>query len=147
VPWRQQPPNLQQFPTAPLATACDRLTNLDPTSLPAADAPIPNLVHYIWLLADPLVFSLSFKVFVSVYSAHLFLRPDRIYFHTDASPDLWEHASAHRAPASWEVEDHVHGWDGNITLKYVLARQSKYARAVFPVVSHAVEAGVISKEE
>jgi hypothetical protein len=90
APWRPKLPLLQQFPSAPLANACDSLSNLDSTALPAANAPIPNLVHYIWLLADPTVFSLSFKVFISVYSAHLFLRPDRIYFHTDVSPDLWE---------------------------------------------------------
>jgi hypothetical protein len=90
VPWRLQLPTLQQFPSAPLAKACDSLASLDSTNLPAATAPIPNLVHYIWLLADPAVFSLSFKVFVSVYSAHLFLRPDRIYFHTDVPRDLWD---------------------------------------------------------
>ncbi|KAK4126784.1 glycosyltransferase family 32 protein [Parathielavia appendiculata] len=354
VPWRRQPPNLQQFPAAPLASACDSLANLDPTSLRAADAPIPNLVHYIWLLANPPVFSLSFKVFVSVYSAHLplgarkdlcdlwtkrvlnlpgvmpnfidnprlttqgvdidtfgaksdFIRADAlrtyggIYLDVDAIPlrdiaplrnagfanvvgravamrtkytgfvntgvwlsrphsnlaeifftamdafynGVWAisvdiltdlafrlhavpgevlivHPRAF-APASWELEDQVRlfqphietkrtssaavldrhegaaaamlpselrntcqdalawlaerekkgrvesweidfsatyvlhafddyadqiqGWDGNITLQYVLARQSNYARAVFPAVSHAVQAGIISKEE
>ncbi|KAK7967983.1 uncharacterized protein PG986_002260 [Apiospora aurea] len=71
--------------------------NPDRPSLPIADetaAPIPNLVHYIWLLADPAVLSLDFKVFISVYSAHLFFRPDKIYFHTDASPELWERTKA-----------------------------------------------------
>jgi hypothetical protein len=69
-----------------LAKACDD----GPLPNSNAAAPIPNLVHYVWLLADPSVFSLHFDIFVSVYSAHLFLQPDRIYFHTDASPDLWD---------------------------------------------------------
>jgi hypothetical protein len=91
VPWRSHLPTLQTFPVAPLAKACDDVPSHDPsTPPPAANAPIPNLVHYIWLLADPAVLSLNFKVFVSVYSAHLFFHPDRIYFHTDASPELWE---------------------------------------------------------
>ncbi|KAK4149121.1 hypothetical protein C8A00DRAFT_19152 [Chaetomidium leptoderma] len=90
IEWKPHHPKLLVFPVAPLAKACDSLTNVDPGKFPAADAPIPNLVHYIWLLADPTVFSLSFKIFVSVYSAHYFFKPDRIYFHTDVSPDLWE---------------------------------------------------------
>ncbi|KAK4237911.1 hypothetical protein C8A03DRAFT_44277 [Achaetomium macrosporum] len=95
LPWNPDRPTFQRFPAGPLANACDGLespaANNDTN---AADAPIPNLVHYIWLLADPAVFSLSFKVFVSVYSSHLFLRPDRIYFHTDAAPELWDRAKA-----------------------------------------------------
>jgi hypothetical protein len=45
--------------------------------------------------------------------------------------------AAHRVP----------DWDAKITLKYVLARQSNYARAVYPAIWHAVEAGIIAKEE
>ncbi|KAK4246312.1 hypothetical protein C7999DRAFT_33278 [Corynascus novoguineensis] len=89
VPWRPRLPTLQTFPVAPLSKACDEVPPPSPDAADAA-APIPNLVHYIWLLADPSVLSFNFKVFVSVYSAHLFLHPDRIYFHTDAAPDLWE---------------------------------------------------------
>ena len=92
MPWKPHHPTLPTFPVAPLAKACDSLASLDSSTLPAADAPIPNLVHYIWLLEDPTVLSLNFKVFVSVYSAHLFLHPDRIYLHTDVAPDLWERA-------------------------------------------------------
>ncbi|PNY29671.1 Uncharacterized protein TCAP_00415 [Tolypocladium capitatum] len=53
---------------------------------------IPNLVHYVWLLKDAAEFRLSFKAFVSVYSAHLFWRPERIYVHTDATPDALSRA-------------------------------------------------------
>lgn len=37
----------------------------------------------------------------------------------------------------------VPGWDHVIDLDHVLARQSVYARAVFPAVWHAVQAGVM----
>ncbi|KAK3689410.1 hypothetical protein B0T22DRAFT_360005, partial [Podospora appendiculata] len=53
---------------------------------------IPNFVHYVWILKDPTVFRLNFKIFVSAYSAHLYFRPERIYIHTDAPPDVIEHA-------------------------------------------------------
>jgi hypothetical protein len=43
--------------------------------------------------------------------------------------------------------DKIWGWDGKITLEYVLARESNYARAVYPAVWHAIQEGVISKEE
>lgn len=46
---------------------------------------IPNVVHYVWLLNDPHELRMPFKLFVSVYSAHLFWKPERIYIHTDAS--------------------------------------------------------------
>jgi Glycosyltransferase sugar-binding region containing DXD motif len=54
---------------------------------------IPNIVHYVWILRDPAVFSLDFKLFISFYSAHLYFQPDAIYIHTDASPDVFEHAN------------------------------------------------------
>ncbi|KAH6617403.1 hypothetical protein F5144DRAFT_586356 [Chaetomium tenue] len=96
VPWRPHLPNLQTFPVAPLAKACDNIPPPDPNTptTDTANAPIPNLVHYIWLLADPAVFTLNFKVFVSVYSAHLFFHPEHIYIHTDVSPSLWERAKS-----------------------------------------------------
>ncbi|POR35613.1 Uncharacterized protein TPAR_04189 [Tolypocladium paradoxum] len=53
---------------------------------------IPNLVHYVWLLKDAAEFRLGFKAFVSIYSAHLFWRPERIYLHTDAAPEVLSRA-------------------------------------------------------
>lgn len=52
------------------------------------DPVIPNLVHYVWLLKDPAELRLSFKFFISIYSAHTFWHPDRIYIHTDAAPEV-----------------------------------------------------------
>ncbi|SPQ19396.1 6826c50f-6dfa-4ef7-b4cf-ce68c29ff078 [Thermothielavioides terrestris] len=94
LPWNPDRPTLPSFPAAPLANACDGIgkTTSELAAVTAARAPIPNIVHYVWLLADPVVFSLGFTVFVTVYSSHLFLRPDRIYIHTDASPELWDRA-------------------------------------------------------
>ncbi|KAK6850035.1 hypothetical protein PG995_013868 [Apiospora arundinis] len=98
LPWNPDRPNLPMFPTAPLAKACDGVIA---PSIAENAAAIPNIVHYIWLLVDPAVLSLDFKVFVSVYSAHLFFRPDKIYFHTDASPELWERAKAPASSDDW----------------------------------------------
>lgn len=59
------------------------------------DAPIPPIVHYVWLLNGREHFSLDFKVFISVYSTSLYFETDIIYIHTDATPEQWEHAKAH----------------------------------------------------
>lgn len=83
--------------------ACDGIQTGVAIDSPNATAPsssssntvegeIPNIVHYVWLLRDPHVFRLSFKVFVSAYSSHYYFRPERIYIHTDASPDVFERA-------------------------------------------------------
>lgn len=53
---------------------------------------IPNNVHYVLLLEDSPVLNLDFKIFISVYSAHLYFRPDKIYIHTNAPFDVFEHA-------------------------------------------------------
>ncbi|KAH8896243.1 hypothetical protein GQ53DRAFT_640225 [Thozetella sp. PMI_491] len=53
---------------------------------------IPNIVHYVWLLKDPTELHLDFKVFVSVYSAYIFWKPESIYFHTDATPEIYAKA-------------------------------------------------------
>lgn len=95
LPWNPDRPTHPIFPVAPLANACNAVGQLAENETKAlTDGPIPNIVHYIWLLADPAVFRLDFRVFLSVYSSHLFFSPDRIYFHTDAKPELWERAKS-----------------------------------------------------
>ncbi len=95
LPFRPRLPALTKFPVTPLSQACD---HLDSIPKPDTAAPIPNIVHYIWLLADPTTLSLSFKVFITVYSSHLYLNPTTIYIHTDASPSVWAHAKTHGDP-------------------------------------------------
>ncbi|KAL2126187.1 hypothetical protein VTI74DRAFT_1515 [Chaetomium olivicolor] len=95
LPWNPDRPTHPIFPAAPLANACNKVGQLaENDTKKLLNEPIPNIVHYIWLLADPAVFALDFRVFLSVYSSHLFFRPDRIYFHTDAKPDLWDRAKS-----------------------------------------------------
>lgn len=95
VPWNPDRPTFPTFPSGPLVNACDGVESpAAHNNTKAADAAIPNLVHYIWLLGNPSVLSFKFTVFISVYSSHLFLHPDRIYFHTDATPEVWERAKA-----------------------------------------------------
>ncbi|KAK4152487.1 Lactosylceramide 4-alpha-galactosyltransferase [Chaetomidium leptoderma] len=64
----------------------------------AGSPPIPNLVHYVWLLQDPAELHLSFKFFISVYSAHILWRPERIYLHTDATADAIARARSTGTP-------------------------------------------------
>ena len=40
----------------------------------------------------------------------------------------------------------INNFDG-ITMEYVLARQSNFARAVYPAIRHAIEAGIVSPDE
>lgn len=40
----------------------------------------------------------------------------------------------------------IRGWDHVVDLRYVLRRQSNYARIVYPAVKHAVDAGVVIVE-
>ena len=67
--------------------------SLLPFEIPAerSNDVVPNIVHYVWLSAHD-GFSLDFNFFISVYSASLYFRPEKIYIHTDASPELWEAA-------------------------------------------------------
>ena len=87
-----------QFTTIADTVCNDNTPNPPPTTTPNNPATIPNLVHYIWLLRDTSTLHLSFKVFISIYSAHLFWHPDRIYIHTDAAPSVIDAARANGSP-------------------------------------------------
>jgi hypothetical protein len=43
--------------------------------------------------------------------------------------------------------ENVFGKDFKVDLRHVLARQSNYARAVYPAVWHAIQQGVIPRDE
>lgn len=59
------------------------------------DNSIPNIVHYVWLVLDREEITFGIKEFISMYSAHLYWKPDTIYLHTDASPELVKYAKYH----------------------------------------------------
>lgn len=59
---------------------------------------IPNIVHYVWLLNDPEELRLNFKAFISIYSAHILWQPERIYIHTDATPEVYNKAQLSGTP-------------------------------------------------
>jgi hypothetical protein len=63
--------------------------------------------------------------------------------------DTWEldFSSSYVLHAFDDEIPHIRGWDHQINVKYVLARQSNYARAVYPAIRHAVEAGIIPQDE
>jgi hypothetical protein len=81
------------FPLVSLGNhVCDGGVDASNLTAAAGQPPIPNLVHYVWLIEDRPEFKLGFKFFVSVFSAHHFWRPERIYIHTDASPEIMARA-------------------------------------------------------
>ncbi|KAL2126197.1 hypothetical protein VTI74DRAFT_1485 [Chaetomium olivicolor] len=63
--------------------------------------------------------------------------------------DLWEldFSSSYVLHAFDGEIEKILGKDQEIDVKYVLDRQSNYARAVFPAVWHAVQEGIIPKDE
>ncbi|KAB5547421.1 hypothetical protein GE09DRAFT_967594 [Coniochaeta sp. 2T2.1] len=85
------------YPTFPFSSvsdaACDDIDNtVNGAAGKSAQYVIPNIVHYVWLLRDHTEFRLSFRLFISIYSAHLFWEPDTIFIHTDANPDVYREA-------------------------------------------------------
>jgi hypothetical protein len=96
------------FPLTEVPHPCDGVDELrhhhpaasaNDTGAPETAA-IPNVVHYVWLLRNPNELRLDFKTFVSVYSAHLFFAPERIYIHTDAREEVYLAAKNPAAAAS-----------------------------------------------
>ena len=71
------------------------------------ESEIPNIVHYIHILPPPppndvgkrLLLEFEFRQFISFYSAYLYLRPDKIYVHTNAPPESI--ARARHSPNQW----------------------------------------------
>jgi hypothetical protein len=67
-------------------------------------AEIPNQVHYVHIMAE-LQGELQFELkhFLSVYAAHVYLKPDRILIHTDASADAIDRAKQglDKPPNKW----------------------------------------------
>lgn len=62
---------------------------------------IPNIVHYVWVLRNPDgVLEFEFKHFVSIYSTSLYLRPQKIYLHTNAPPSAVS-AARHDTSRLW----------------------------------------------
>lgn len=68
---------------------CVQLRNpLETATSASSNSPIPNYVHFVFLLEDPHAdFPLEIYHFLSVYSALYYLRPEKIFFSTNASPD------------------------------------------------------------
>ncbi|KAK4122115.1 glycosyltransferase family 32 protein, partial [Parathielavia appendiculata] len=86
------------YQTYPFVSVADDACNDGTHNARAGNPPIPNLVHYVWLLKDAAEFRLSFKIFISFYSAHIFWRPERIYIHTDAAPEVIQRARQSGTP-------------------------------------------------
>jgi Glycosyltransferase sugar-binding region containing DXD motif len=59
---------------------------------------IPNIVHFAHFIPPSVTLNDSlnfeFRHFISIYSAYYYFKPDRIYIHTDAPPDLFRQAGS-----------------------------------------------------
>ena len=56
----------------------------------------------------------------------------------------WHSALEQKIGSKWQIAD-TFGKFGGITLEYVLARNSNFARAVYPAVRHALDTGVLDE--
>lgn len=91
-----EPPKHHRYPLQDaLDGVCDGFIEYSAHEPPHS---IPNFVHFIWLAKDSSELRLDFGIFVSIYSAHLFLSPDRIFLHTDSHPDVFEAARTSKDP-------------------------------------------------
>ena len=87
--WRKQ--DMQ-----PTGFGVDEMTHLDNSTMHTTDNrvatnisyQVPNIVHYIWFhfRGRRHHTDLALHEYISVLSAHRFLKPDAIYFHTDDAP-------------------------------------------------------------
>jgi hypothetical protein len=69
------------------------ISSIFPTNSANKHDVIPNIVHYFWIARNPSAeLKLGFELFLTVYSSHLYLRPEVIYLHTDAAPEIVERA-------------------------------------------------------
>jgi len=76
---------------------------------------------------------------LSSYSARVLSKEEDWWpFHTTYSIHGWH--SALRGV------EYIFGSYGEITVDYILARKSNFAKAVYPAVQHALDAGIIGKE-
>lgn len=67
--------------------------------------PIPNIVHYVWLLNPKRDNTrLAFKHFLSLYAASIYWAPDKIYIHTDIPEGKFLPYPAEESPVDqWNI--------------------------------------------
>ncbi|KAH8664507.1 hypothetical protein BX600DRAFT_301105 [Xylariales sp. PMI_506] len=80
------------IPTFPFSAVPEESCGIINTNNPQSRNSIPQIVHYVWLLKDPAELTLSFKFFVTAYSSYILWQPERIYIHTDATPEVFVRA-------------------------------------------------------
>ncbi|KAK4202344.1 hypothetical protein QBC40DRAFT_276591 [Triangularia verruculosa] len=72
-------------------------------SPPSTVEEIPNIVHYVYILKDPAAqFTFGFSHFLSIFSAHHFLHPNKIILHTNCDSDSFPlHAAKNGTSGKW----------------------------------------------
>jgi hypothetical protein len=56
---------------------------------------IPNIVHYVYLKTGPdAVFNFHFAHFITLYASVMYIRPTRVFIHTDYSEEEFAEAAA-----------------------------------------------------
>ncbi|KAH8663372.1 hypothetical protein BGZ60DRAFT_411155 [Tricladium varicosporioides] len=89
--WMVFPATTRPSAFYPISRVPDEFCN-ELKTVPQKSAPIPNIVHYVWLLRDPTQLQLDFRAFVTMYSSYLYFQPEKIYIHTDATSEVFEKA-------------------------------------------------------
>lgn len=89
------------LPTTTAAAAMGAVTAASTVGahMEAESGPIPNIVHYVWLLnSDRSNSRLDFQHFLSLYAASIYWHPDKIYIHTDIPKGEFLPNAADKAP-------------------------------------------------
>ena len=80
VQWK----NYTRSTQPPMVVKTSKLSKAGCTSASALEFRVPNIVHYIWFQSQPVDF--RFDKVLAVLSAIKFIKPDVVYFHTNAQP-------------------------------------------------------------
>lgn len=91
------------IPTLYSFTRSPSILYRQPSTCGPAVSEIPNIVHFVHILPPELVsngnIQFEFRHFLSIYSAHFYLNPERIYIHTNAESD--QLSALERSPLIW----------------------------------------------
>ena len=85
---------LLQSPLPPTFTTTSLHQSTNPfASFQSSTTTIPNIVHFVHLVGSErtLTLELPFRQFIAIYSAWYYLKPEKIFIHTDIEDDLLEY--------------------------------------------------------
>lgn len=76
----------------------DTSTATSPEPVPSNNDAIPNIIHFVYILADPSSnFNFEFKHYLSLFAAQHYWNPDAIYIHTNTQKEPLSRAQGGRS--------------------------------------------------